>query len=179
MVTLEELGQRICIIGPSATGKSTLAVQLARKLQLPCIHLDQLAHLPNTDWKLRDRQLFAQDHDHFLHKNKTWIIEGNYNFLMRQRFAAATTVIWLDFSAWSSLWHYSKRSWQQNPNRAGNLIGASQQWRIKQLRQILFKAPKNRKIYKQLIEDSGVRWIQLRDFSTLQAYYKHWDLQLP
>lgn len=50
-----DLGDRICILGPSNSGKSTLADAIARKRGLEPIHLDLLHHLPNTDWEPRPR----------------------------------------------------------------------------------------------------------------------------
>ena len=47
---LNALGQRIMVMGPSNAGKSTLATAIGRRLELPIVHLDQLNHLPNTDW---------------------------------------------------------------------------------------------------------------------------------
>lgn len=50
-MTLDDLGPRICIIGPSNSGKSTLATAIARARGLNAIHLDQLYHRPDTDWE--------------------------------------------------------------------------------------------------------------------------------
>ena len=69
IIELEELGRRICIIGPSSTGKSTLAKLLGENLQVKVCYLDQLAHVPYTNWKLRDKSLFSMDHQHFLQQN--------------------------------------------------------------------------------------------------------------
>jgi adenylate kinase family enzyme len=41
-------GQRIAIIGPSNSGKSTLAATMSIALSLPLLHLDQIAHRPTT-----------------------------------------------------------------------------------------------------------------------------------
>ncbi|MET3722789.1 hypothetical protein [Sphingomonas trueperi] len=49
-MTLDDLGPRLCILGPSNSGKSTLAFAIAAARGLPPIHLDQLHHLPHTDW---------------------------------------------------------------------------------------------------------------------------------
>ncbi|TGQ03272.1 AAA family ATPase, partial [Mesorhizobium sp. M00.F.Ca.ET.217.01.1.1] len=39
-MNLSDLGDRICILGPSNSGKSTLADAIARKRGLTPIHLD-------------------------------------------------------------------------------------------------------------------------------------------
>ena len=44
---------RICIIGGSGTGKTTLADNLGKKLKLPVYHIDGIHHLKN--WEIRDK----------------------------------------------------------------------------------------------------------------------------
>ncbi|QGR08715.1 hypothetical protein CTZ24_09645 [Pantoea phytobeneficialis] len=61
-LSLAELGPRICILGPSNSGKSTLAHAIAQKTSLPLVHLDQLYHLPNTHWQARSEAEFLQLH---------------------------------------------------------------------------------------------------------------------
>lgn len=56
---LSDLGDRICILGPSNSGKSTLADAIARKRGLTPIHLDLLFHLPNTVVGPGDQEMFS------------------------------------------------------------------------------------------------------------------------
>ena len=49
-MTLDELGPRVCIMGPPCSGKSTLADAIARSRGQEAVHLDRLHHLPGTDW---------------------------------------------------------------------------------------------------------------------------------
>ena len=72
---LAEFGQRICILGPSNSGKSTLAAAVARKLGLPVVHLDQLHHLPDTDWQPRPRSEFVALHDAAI-AGERWVMDG-------------------------------------------------------------------------------------------------------
>jgi len=72
---LAHLGPRICIMGPSNSGKSTLAVAIAEKQSLPVIHLDQLYHQPNTDWQPREHAVFLQLHREAISAER-WVIEG-------------------------------------------------------------------------------------------------------
>ncbi len=60
---LAELGERICILGPSGSGKSTLAHAIARNCKLKLVHLDQLHHLPNSNWQMRPEAEFLELHD--------------------------------------------------------------------------------------------------------------------
>lgn len=60
---LDELGSRICIMGPSNSGKSTLAEAIGRAKGLEVVHLDQLHHIPHTDWVPRPPDEFAALHD--------------------------------------------------------------------------------------------------------------------
>jgi adenylate kinase family enzyme len=108
-VQLSKLGQRICIWGPSNSGKSTLANAIASKLDLPVVHLDQLHHLPNTNWQLRPANEFSELHYAAIMRDR-WVIDGNYSKLFRQRLQSATGLILLDISTPASLFRYVRRT---------------------------------------------------------------------
>ncbi len=75
---LDDLGQRICILGPSNSGKSTLAAAVGRVRSLPVIHLDQYRHLPGTQWVERPDDEFELMHDEVVRTDR-WVIDGNYS----------------------------------------------------------------------------------------------------
>ena len=66
MKMISDIGNRICIIGFSCSGKSTLAFNLSKKLHLPVLFLDAIAHVPHTNWEVRDRLLLKKEHDLFI-----------------------------------------------------------------------------------------------------------------
>ena len=99
---LDELGSRICIMGPSNSGKSTLAVAIGRTRGLPPIHLDQLHHRPNTDWEPRPDEEFRALHDAAI-LGPRWVIDGNYARCLPQRLERATGVILLDVGVQSAV----------------------------------------------------------------------------
>lgn len=68
--------ERILIIGGNGCGKTTLAQKLARKLELPLIHLDVLYWRDN--WKNAPKDEFDELLMEELSKPK-WIIDGNMN----------------------------------------------------------------------------------------------------
>jgi hypothetical protein len=106
---LEELGERICFLGPSNSGKSTLAAAIARKRGLRAVHLDQLHHLPYTDWEVRPSHEFVALHDEAI-ANDRWVMDGNYSKLFPKRFERATGVILMDISTSASLFRYVRRT---------------------------------------------------------------------
>lgn len=86
--------RKILIVGCGGAGKSTLAVELGRKLDLPVIHLDKLWWLP--DWQTRSEEKF----DELLRvelSEPSWIIEGNYARTFRRRLDCAEFCIFLDY----------------------------------------------------------------------------------
>lgn len=176
MKSLEILGQRICIIGLSAGGKSTLAKALGNKLNIEVFHLDQLAHKPNTNWEEQEEKIFIESYQNILTNHDKWIIEGNYSILMPQRFEQATSIIWLDFNKWGSVYRYIKRTIKNEPHRPGKLEGANDRINLNHIHYTLMKAPKNRKVYQRLIDHSNAYFIRITSFKELRKYYKLWEL---
>jgi adenylate kinase family enzyme len=124
MVTLNELGPRICIMGPSNSGKSTLANAIGQASSLVPIHLDQLYHYPQTDWQPRPEAEFIALHDKAIAGLK-WVMDGNYSRCLPQRLARATGIILLDTPTSTSLYRYLRRTWFERV-RYGQLIGSRQ-----------------------------------------------------
>lgn len=173
---LKDLGNRICIIGSSSTGKSTLALALSQHLGVPLVHLDQWAHVPGTAWVPRGRDEWAEKHREFLDRQTEWVIEGNYSFLMPERFLKATGIIYLDFPMWGSLLRYFKRT--RSARRVGDLEGAPSAFTWSHLHHMLLVAPKNRQKYLHLLGQSGLPVVHVRRFADLMALYRTWGLTL-
>lgn len=92
--------QKVAIIGSCGAGKSTLAVNLGKELDLPVIHLD--AYYWQSGWQETDAQAWRQIQQELI-KGKSWIIDGNYGNTLDIRLAAADTIIWLDFNRYLCL----------------------------------------------------------------------------
>ncbi len=176
MPLLSEIGERICIIGTSSSGKSTLAEKLGEKLNLPVWHLDELAHISHTEWVRKDNNLFKTEHDAIIEKEQKWILEGNYSFLMKERFAKASFIIWLDFNPFGSFLRYIKRTFFRKQNRVGKLKGSSEKFSWDLVYRMFFIAPKNRQKYRKLIAESNKSYLHLKSFSELKELYKKWNL---
>ena len=174
-ISLASLGVRICIIGPSSSGKSTLATHLGQKITGKICHLDQLAHKQNTNWQRRPDADFIADHDAFI-KGSVWVIDGNYSICMPQRFARSTAIIFLDLPITGCLWRYVRRSFEQDEARKGNLAGATQQFNVKMLKYIALGYQKNHKKYETFLKTYNKPVVRIRSFKELKQYYALWEL---
>lgn len=99
---------RVLIIGPCGAGKSTLAFRLADILCLPLYHMDKLGWQPGWVETPKADMLAALER---ILTTDQWIIEGNYGSSLRQRAAAADTIIQLDYPILLCLARAIKRVW--------------------------------------------------------------------
>ncbi len=83
--------KRIAVVGPSCSGKATLAKILSDYLGYPMIELDALFWGPN--WTRRKE--FLQDVKSKI-QNDEWIMDGHYSTSRELIWRRATTVIFLD-----------------------------------------------------------------------------------
>ena len=175
MLELESLGRRIVVLGPSNAGKSTLAVALSRKLNVEAIHLDQLQHLPNTDWQVRDEAEFARLHDEAILGDQ-WVMEGNYSRLMPQRLARATGAILVTSSRWLRLSRYFRRTLFNRADRAGHLEGAQDSVKWGMVDWILFKTRNSAGKYSEILHNSGLPLVECHTAKALNTLYREWNL---
>jgi adenylate kinase family enzyme len=88
--------RRVNVKGISGSGKSTFALELARRLGLPYVELDALHHGPNwsepTDEVFRARVQAAMDA-----APEGWVIDGNYEGKLAELvLSQADLIVWLD-----------------------------------------------------------------------------------
>ena len=85
---------RFSVVGTSGSGKTTLARAVSRSLSIPHIELDGIYHqpgwtrLPEREFRLRIVEEVARP---------DWVIDGNYSEVRELVWAAADTVIFLDY----------------------------------------------------------------------------------
>jgi adenylate kinase family enzyme len=169
------LGDRICILGPSNSGKSTLADAIARKRGLTPIHLDQLYHQPGTDWVPRPREEFIALHDEAI-AGENWVMDGNYSVCMPQRFARATGIILLEISTTLSLARYFRRTLFQT-DRIGSLDGGRDSIKWMMIRHIAIVTPKNRARYRTMFEAMALPKVYLPSAGAIEDAYRAWGLE--
>lgn len=157
-------------MGPSSSGKSTLAEAIGRARDLPVIHLDQLHHQPHTDWQPRPEGEFIALHDKAL-KGESWVMEGNYSRCLPQRLARATGFVLLDASTVVSLGRYLRRCWFQR-QRAGGLEGGQDSVKWAMIRHIAITTRVNRRRYEGLFGTVDLPKIRLASPRALADFYR-------
>lgn len=133
-------GKRICVVGPSGSGKSTFSDKLARQLKYPVLHIDQIAHIPHTNWVLRPRAETEAEHDAFIKKD-TWIVDGQYPRYMPQRFERADTLVLIYANRFKCLLSFLRRC-RLKGKHTGALEGATRTFNFRMIPFILWKQPK-------------------------------------
>ncbi|MFK2891310.1 P-loop NTPase family protein [Dyella flagellata] len=172
---LSELGPRICILGPSNSGKSTLAVAIGRKLGVNVVHLDQLHHVPQSDWQPRPAGEFLALHDQAI-RAQQWVMEGNYSSCMPQRFRRATGVILLDVSTPTSLFRYMRRT-LCGGQRIGALEGGRDSLKWGMIHYIALVTPWNRRRYAALYRQISLPKRCLSSVRAIRNCYEEWGLE--
>ena len=141
---------RISIVGGSGTGKSTLCDILAKKLNLPAIHLDAINFEPNwveIDKAERDKIISTKS------SGDKWIIDGNYNKTLKERFEKADLIIWLDYSTFMQLKGVLKRYFKTRNNERPEIPGCKEKLEFKFIKYVLTYNKKKRHIIKEYLMD--------------------------
>jgi adenylate kinase family enzyme len=105
--------KRVVILGPGASGKSTLARSLGEITRLPVIELDKVFWGPGLAATSREQWVVVQEK---LVEEDGWIMDGDLGSydVVEVRLRAADTIIFLDFSlvrcAWRALWRSRERA---------------------------------------------------------------------
>ena len=175
--SLSFLGPRVAIIGPSNSGKSTLANAISHKTSYPAIHLDQLYHLPGTHWQARPKSHFLDLHRAAIDQ-ECWIIEGNYSSCLKERMDRATGVILLDISLPLMLMRYFRRTVFQR-ERIGGVLAEHQRDRINSdmLKYLLFTTPKNRAHHRTIFDELTMPKVALLSAEQVKRCWKEWALK--
>ena len=169
-MTLHDLGPRIIILGPSNSGKSTLAEAIARAQGLEAVHLDQLHHLPGTDWAQRAREEFIRLHAEAI-AGARWAMDGNYSSLLPTRLARATGVIRLELPTAVSLYRYARRSWFER-ERVGSLEGGRDSVKWVMIHHIAVTTRLNRERDRLVFEGIDLPKVRLATPTALNEFYR-------
>ena len=91
---------KITIFGRPGSGKSTFAVYLHNKTEIPLYHLDKYFFVSN--WEEQDYETFISFQESIVKQN-SWIIDGNSLDSLQMRYQHAELVLFFNYSKWLDL----------------------------------------------------------------------------
>lgn len=103
---MKQFMQRILILGNAGSGKTRLAIQLAKHLDLELIHLDY--HFWQPGWQKPQIASWLEKVKYLISKPK-WVMDGNYSSILELRREKADTVIFLEEKRLICLWRCFRR----------------------------------------------------------------------
>ncbi len=174
---LESFGRRIMIMGPSNSGKSTLAVALGQRLGIPAVHIDLMRHWPDGNWRPRPDADFHALHAKAIAEPE-WVMEGNYGELIPERLARATGIIVIDSSLLTRYRRYFWRSTVQSRTRLGGLESGKDSVKWNMVHWLWVSRRSGRK-YRRIAHDSGLPYVLCHGRRQLAALYERWGLVRP
>jgi adenylate kinase family enzyme len=161
--------QRIVVVGPPGSGKTTVGREIAERLALSHIELDSIWWEP--DWIEAGAELFSERAAKIA-TDDAWVLDGNY-FTVGARdviWPRADTIVWLDFPRWVTVPRVVRRTFVRGIRRTELWSGNRESLKLA-LRPdsiILFAwtaHPKYNKRYEELETDpdfAHLNWVRLR-----------------
>ena len=125
---------KISIIGGPGTGKTTLAKNLGKSLNLPVYHIDGIHHLEN--WQIRDKK----ERDKIILdiiKNSKWIMDGTYSSTLEMRMQNSDLIIFLNYSTYARLKGIFTRYFKNKNAKTPEIPGCKERINIKFLKTTL------------------------------------------
>ena len=92
---------RIVVLGTTGAGKTTLAREIARALEVPHVELDYYRFRPN--WVEVPNDEFRECVREAL-RGDSWVADGNYSLARDVIWPRATLLVWLDYPIYVVLW---------------------------------------------------------------------------
>lgn len=132
------------------SGKSTLCNILSKELKLPAIHLDAINYNPNwieIDKNERDKIISNKSAE------DKWIIDGNYNKTLQERFEKADLIIWLDYSTIKQLKGVIKRYLKTYNKERPEIPGCKDKLDFKFIKYVLTYNKKKRPVIEDYLKN--------------------------
>ncbi len=158
--------RRINVTGTSCSGKTTLARELARRLDVPHIEFDALFWGP--DWTPVPRETFRARLTQALAAD-AWVSDGGYESSRDITWSRVDTVLWLDYPMRTVLARWARRTMHRIRSReefwpgTGNRESVRNAFRRDGLLLWILSTHRGRRrrMVQRMRERSDLRWIRL------------------
>lgn len=160
----------ICIIGGPGTGKSTLANNLGKELNLPVYHLDAIHHLEN--WKARD----SKERDRIILeklKEPKWIMDGTYKSTLEARVKESDMILFLDYSNIAKLKGIFSRYLKDRGKERPEIPGCKERMNLEFIKLTINWNKSKRNVVNKILENHTERKIMIfKNRRKLNKWYK-------
>lgn len=153
-------------MGRQGSGKSTFTTQLAQKLHVEAIHLDN--HFHKNGWQRVTKEEWAQIQKELLKKEK-WVIDGTYLSSIEPRLQAADTAVFLDIPAHISIFRALRRYWKHKGGARPDFNAGRHEritWRF--IKKITTFSKK--KVLEKLKENPNIKVIILKSSKEIESF---------
>ena len=134
---MNTLGEKIVVVGVSASGKTTFSRKLATKTNLPVFFVDSIMWKPGWN-HIGDEEMVKRLNE--IGTGDKWIIEGYISKGARTFiFDRADTIIYLDYSPIVSSLRYIQRWWKHRKDPRPELEGSPEKFSFKFLKLVWTK----------------------------------------
>ncbi len=160
--------KRVVVVGTSCSGKTTLARQFSRVLDLPHVELDAIHW--ESEWQERPvdevRRMAGE-----AAAGERWVMDGNYRSVRDIVWGRATTVVWLNYPFRVVLWRALSRTTRRVVTQEELFSGNRESFRKSFLSRdsiILWAITSHRRVrqeYRRILDDGEfphLRVIELR-----------------
>ena len=158
--------KQIMVVGCPGSGKSTMAIRIAQKLDLPVVHLDKIHYAPV--WQERTKAekirlaMRAEQADR-------WVIDGNLSATYPHRLSRADCCVWLDIPLRIRLWRVLKR--RLSGARVGLPRGSPDQLSLEFIKYVLRSDRLTRPKYQKLhLEAGSTPFFHLRSTQEINGF---------
>ena len=158
--------KRIMVVGCPGSGKSTVAIRIAQKLDLPVVHLDKIHYAPGWQerTKAEKKRLATR-----VEQADRWVIDGNLSATYPHRLSRADCCVWLDIPLRIQLWRVLKR--RLSGARLGLPRGSPDQLSLEFIKYVLRSDRLTRPKYQKLhLEAGSTPFFHLRSTQEINGF---------
>ncbi len=169
--------KKVLIIGCPGSGKTTFALKLSEKTDLPLVHLDKL--YPLDHWQ---RKITQEEADRLIQAEldkPQWILDGNYNRTLTHRLNHCDTVFYFDLPTHICLWGAIERTIKNygkiREDVSGNCPEKFDKNKLNFFKFIINFNREHRKKYYELLSDSKTKVVVFRSRKQADKFLKNFQ----